>query len=137
MAKKAKPAKAAHLAHDRVVAFIDILGFQDLVEKKMPKDKVFYQWMQETFKELEDQHVAMAEGLVDRMDLFPSNPALQMAHFSDSIVFTSDMEIPEEAPNGPQKAADRVVVMTIMAVIDLFRRGILVRGGIASGWTFH
>lgn len=122
--------KPAHLPHDRVVAFIDILGFEDLVGEM--NDREIYDTVRDALKDIPMRSTSFVMALRGDLTSNDMPQGMQVAHFSDSIVISADM-----STLLPDTAAELVLMLSQFIVTNLFRRGILVRGGIAQGWTFH
>lgn len=126
----------SHLPHERIVAFIDILGFRSLVGR-MSTEPAIYKLIRDALgglaedaRRLRREEREMASLNVD----IAYTPAigLRQAHFSDTVVFSQSID-----PGTSERAAGIVVHYAAVLAGRLLRAGILVRGGIARGWAFH
>jgi hypothetical protein len=114
---------------NRYVAFLDILGFAGLVEKSEKDPTTF------------DKVLAVTRGLAettrivaDEWGMLIDNQDIVSTTFSDSIVIS--------VPEPPDRTAVGSLYAVMFAVQGLFRKllvdlGVLIRGGIARGPTYH
>jgi hypothetical protein len=113
---------SSHLPSQRVVAFIDILGFRSLVSQ-MREDHELFALVRDALSSAKAE--ALRKPPVDEA-------SLQQAHFSDSVVYSAEMD-----PSSPERAVRTIVYRTAFFSGGLLRAGVLTRGGIAMGWMFH
>ncbi len=122
---------ADHLPRKRIVVFVDILGFRDLITR-MPTDPDLYSrvgGLLKTIQQKVEDHYS--KGQPSRL-YGGEDPQIvpQMAHFSDSIVMSFplyDFDLP----------AALAILLAQELTIKLLVSGVFIRGGIASGWTYH
>jgi len=130
-----------HLPEERIVAFIDILGFQELVNR-MPSEPDIFQLIIQTFREITEdfdgiRSLTKKEGLKDEKsekDEDKPNPFLylEQTHFSDSIVISLPIN------NVNKDFYEFWLILTIRRMVStLLLKGILTGGGIARGWCYH
>ncbi|MCZ7617181.1 MAG: hypothetical protein M5U32_02355 [Myxococcota bacterium] len=110
------------------VAFIDILGFSDLIEKSA-EDRSLFEFLRSLLPELRESSGPLLRGLgLDGEVAAAADHALEITAFSDSIVISSTYE-PGGAVLVPEIAA--------LFAFRLLSRGILVRGAIERGSLYH
>lgn len=138
MAQQQKRVKSNrnHLPEERLVAFIDILGFHGKVEE-MSKKADIYERVRRTLEIASDKQVVFRRLLATYKEMGAEEPlavfeGLQMAHFSDNVVFSLPID-----PNRQGESGDWLIFFASYFASRLLRGGILVRGGIARGWTYH
>lgn len=102
---------------ERIVAFIDILGFSALV-KRIGEDPAIHKKLQDALN-----RIKAAKGAPD---ISTSPEKLAVSVFSDSIVISA-----------AEENYHSVVWAAIHLQCDLLAMGVLVRGGISSGKTVH
>ena len=108
---------------EKAVAFIDILGFKELLRRLAHGDEALLEDIKDSLQGLR------AFGRVAEELSFPYRfPAWQATAFSDNIVLSDE---PTSLGVG------RVVESTLMIASMLLERGILSRGGIVIGPLFH
>lgn len=122
------PAQEEALPEDRVVAFVDILGFRSVLSRVFDrKDLALYSRIRKALRSL-----SMHAGITNK-PIFPRpeqlGPATARATaFSDCIVFSDSLEA-----MGVESVAAKVALL----ITWLLRDGILCRGAIAAGPTVH
>lgn len=124
-------AKARYLPEERIVAFIDIMGFQSIVER-MPHDPLLFDSVRGALKSMPKNRKRLLSTMRKDSPGVPKFPGLDLAHFSDSIVLSADMEA-----EGSRVAAEMVIGLSALFMRELLDVGIPVRGGISHGWTYH
>jgi hypothetical protein len=102
---------------NRVVAFIDVLGFESLV-KKLDADSNLHQKLHCALKRIKSCKLYSLSNLASN--------GVEVSVFSDSIVISAK-----------QDNYKMVIWTAIRLQCDLLALGILVRGGIACGKTVH
>lgn len=134
MAKK----KAEHHYENRVVAFVDILGFKDILTKTVDKDN---NDVQSQIDKVTDAYYSMRDVWDLDEEISNENPELKKAYdeiksnskivttFSDSIVISFLQKEPSE------------IFSTLLElkwlIMRLISRGILCRGALAYGKMIH
>jgi hypothetical protein len=113
--------KESMMLEKRAIAFIDILGFKDVV-KRMRSDLGLVNSVHQILQDILQQEQAVYENL-PRILLKES---LEMTSFSDCVVI-SDL----------QQNFDSVMASARSLYLDLLRHGILSRGAITIGTVFH
>lgn len=104
---------------ERIAAFIDILGFSDLIHA-MGQDPDIQQTVAPALGDVVDAEPPGGRGDGQR------EPGLEMTSFSDCTLISSP-------PGGEWTLINVVRVLTL----DFLRRGILTRGGVSSGLLLH
>ena len=110
---------------DRVVAFIDILGFTDIVKNACAGDESSLLRVRSALRSIWSQHFVTNEGLMGMKNLTPEARATA---FSDNIVI-SDLNKPSEI--------SRVFREVAFLAKMLLCAGTPCRGGIATGKMLH
>ena len=115
-----------HLPPLRIVAFLDILGFEDIVSK-METDAGLYDHYKDALN--------LIPKLPESMHIeFPGFPEyVEQATFSDCTVLSLERD---SFINGTV-AETLIIILSGLFGADLLRKGILLRGGITSGWLYH
>ena len=108
--------KPGQFPTDRFVAFIDILGFRDFIERMFNDEPELFGTLLEALES--------ANSMAGERD--PEN-VRAISAFSDSVVISE---------GGPFGTAGLLAYVRAFAG-QLIRRGILCRGGIAQGRTYH
>ncbi|MGG2469320.1 hypothetical protein ACOV1W_16470 [Paraclostridium bifermentans] len=103
----------------RVVVFMDILGFKEMVLDPNRKDNLFY--VMNYFKWTGESNYT---GLLKENDL-----GKEVTVFSDSIVISYDAKI--------QGQVFYILLDIIRIQLDLANRGIILRGGVSIGELYH
>lgn len=103
----------------RVVVFMDILGFKEMVLDPNRKDTLFY--VMNYFKWTGESNYT---GLLKENDL-----GKEVTVFSDSIVISYDAKI--------QGQVFYILLDIIRIQLDLANRGIILRGGVSIGELYH
>jgi hypothetical protein len=131
--KNAPLPSSDHLPRKRIVVFVDILGFSEKIDQ-MPTNPDLYLRMrdlQETIQQIVENHYR--KGQPSKLfECEDPQKVQQMAHFSDSIVvsfplYDSNLLLP----------AALAIQFAQELTIKLLASGVFIRGGIASGWTYH
>lgn len=132
------PSSSTELPEDRVVAFIDILGFKDLVSRLFSPEggSSLHEILGNLQHVAEQQKWAHATNQSRQWmrEVLPSirasdpEPDLQVTAFSDSIVFSDRL---------CESGAREVIIAAQRLAVSLLERGILCRGGISLGPTYH
>lgn len=120
-----------------VVAFIDILGFKEIVKsnEKSKDNKVIYE-LQNAFEQAYKKSIILTQGWLDGMneldkDIISTN--IKHRQFSDNIYFSYDFK----DDNSDFELA--VYIVTIMAAYYqriMLEKGFYVRGGISVGTVY-
>lgn len=106
----------------RYVAFLDILGFQNLVDESASKNSRLFQ-IASTLSDVQPDR--MSSHISKHID--KSSTTFGYAMFSDSIVLYDEM-----APSGLWR-----IIGTALSIAETFEKyGVFCRGGIASGQLF-
>ena len=108
--------KRGEFPDERFVAFIDLLGFRDVLNRMFTNEPQLFKTVLQVLK--------LAKSFADVPD--PENMRAITA-FSDSVVVTS---------GGPFGTAGLFATVGVLAG-ELLKRGILCRGGIARGRMYH
>ena len=103
---------------NRVVCFIDILGFGELI-KSLETDSELHQKLHSALKRIKSYKVSSLEENTAQSDL-------EVSVFSDSIVISSEKD-----------GCHGVVWSSLHLQCDLLSLGILTRGGMSFGKTVH
>lgn len=124
--------KPYQLPPDRLVAFIDILGFRNLVTG-MQADLMNYYFIRDLLKETAILLSEITKPVSNHNNEKISKPldSLETTIFSDSIVLSCP--ISETNP----KSEIFFISFSQFLSARLLRNGISVRGGIARGWCYH
>ena len=116
---------ACNLPLSRVVVFLDILGFRQLIKDMHEKDPTIFNMLQEALSHVEKE-VKRAYMNFPGLENHRIHPGLEMTTFSDCIVIS--------APEGE----DFLVMLYAASLANYFLyRGLACRGGIATGSTHH
>ncbi|WP_454875679.1 hypothetical protein [Pseudomonas farris] len=102
----------------RIVAFVDILGFESLVQK-LENDPALHEKLNYALRRIKHLKVSSLEGNTAQSDL-------EISVFSDSIAISA-----------PKANYHGVIWTAIHLQSDLLTLGILTRGGISCGKTVH
>jgi hypothetical protein len=119
-----------HLPSDRILAFIDFLGFRSLV-RKMEEDPSLHDLIRTTLDEIREK---VEWHSLDRIkardpDFAAESYPIMYTQFSDSLVVSVEANHPHSAQS---------VLMVVSELADrLLLKGIFVRGGISMGWARH
>jgi len=127
--EKKTQVKSEHLPGERVVAFLDILGFREHVQE-MGANPDLFEVIKDMLYQVKEVHKTLTVGV-------PNEPThAELAQFSDSIVLSYPIG---QTPSGDVSAMAEMVIreLTGSLAARLLQSGILVRGGIAIGWTHH
>jgi hypothetical protein len=108
--------KRREFPDERFVAFIDLLGFRDVLNRMFTNEPQLFKTVLEVLE--------LAKSFADTPD--PENMRAITA-FSDSVVITS---------GGPFGTAGLLATVGVLAG-EFLKRGILCRGGIARGRMYH
>jgi len=108
--------KPGEFPTDRFVAFIDILGFRDLIGRMFSDEPSLFTTLLNALE--------LTKGMAGHVD--PQNVRAVTA-FSDSVVISE---------GGPFGTAGVLATVMVLAG-ELLKKGILCRGGIAVGRTYH
>lgn len=141
---------SSHLPSERLVVFIDILGFRDIVNR-MNESPDLYRAIEEIlrkfratrlmqFNELSisaDSYDQCHDGISLRINKSSTTEYLkkvEKAHFSDCLVLSLKL-----TNNILETMVSLSFLTTMVATIavNLLRKGIFIRGGVARGWTYH
>lgn len=116
--------------HERYVAFIDILGFKELIrlsekEEETPGSKPSHLHVSSIFNALD-----WGSSLVSSVkELYEENPPdLKFSTFSDFVVITSDAS---------RTGLEAIVLAVWRITSDWLSKGYISRGGIAKGKVVH
>lgn len=123
---------ADYLPGKRVVLFMDILGFRDLITR-MPKEGHLFSAVMDLLRTVE-QEVKNHYGAGPPSRLYSGEDSQLVSHmtqFSDSIVIS----YPFYSSDDP--AAGFAILDAQRFTKRLFELGFFVRGGIACGWAYH
>lgn len=118
-----------HLPNERVVAFIDILGFCDLVHK-MRDDSELYEIIRVTLDRISESSKQWRDREIEYQNLRSTTPVI--THFSDSIVISCEVD-----SDHPKLACYTVCHSALDYACLNLTNDILVRGGISMGWAYH
>lgn len=111
---------------ERIVAFIDILGFRSLVNSTI--DRETSEVDSDKLKILGDSLMLIKRGFKDSLEDIQKPSDFQITYFSDSIV----VSFPSSVENLS------IVFKTLKCIqIELIEQGILLRGGIVQGKVLH
>jgi hypothetical protein len=102
---------------DRYVAFIDILGFREII-KRSETDPRLYEALVKTLSEIHTREPFEGEETVD----------FQFQTFSDSIVISSASS---------KKGLGYLLAAIHKLTLELMQESLLIRGGIAKGKLYH
>jgi len=103
------------LPTDRYVAFVDILGFRRVVERMFHGEPELYSTTLDCLKQLKVG------------EAFSEDGGSQLTAFSDSIVISV----------GPEEGLPVLTAHLMVLVGALLKQGVLCRGGVALGRTYH
>lgn len=109
------------ILENRAIAFIDILGFKDLMER-MSTDSELVNTVHQILQGILDKEQSVYEDITRA----PFKGTLEMTSFSDCVVI-SDL----------QQNFYSVMASARLLYLDLLRHGILSRGAITVGAVFH
>lgn len=116
MGKKESTKKHATNYEERIVAFVDILGFSAMVDKSANDYKVY-------------ESIKLALETIQKVKSNSEIKGAKVTTFSDSIIISY-----------PTKSNDSLFIILIDLIhlqLHLLQQGILVRGGIAKGKVRH
>lgn len=128
------------LPSDRVVAFVDILGFGDLVRRMFAGDVDLFSSVLNILRGI---NAPLADFDGDEENPVPWSECDETTAFSDSIVLSNAIRKDVRRrmrPGDPSAAVTAVwglVSRTAWLSSSLLTRGILTRGGISIGPTYH
>ncbi len=108
---------------DRVVIFIDILGFRDRIKRTIDKNG------DPNFTEINKIYSALSTIQQEVTTQQSVNPNLSMTHFSDSLVISFDANDPDNFINGFETIKEMLY--------KLVENSFLCRGGAAFGKIVH
>jgi hypothetical protein len=119
--------QSGHLPAEHVVAFIDILGFKNLIRRMAVEPSTYNAVFGVLTRVSGEQELHRKAALARAGDatLIPSQ-------FSDSIVISCPVE---KATEG--EAVTMVLRQAAYIAGEFLLFGILTRGGVARGWTYH
>jgi len=125
-----------YLPSERVVSFIDIIGFSAIINSiTIDQEGCRYKYnliervLNEKSRRLERNRERFSEEAIQRDGLLRSS--MEGALFSDSIVVSSPIN---EKPG----LSETFIIEEIIDMASyLLSDGIFIRGGIASGWCYH
>jgi len=123
--------KGVSLPSERLVLFMDILGFRNLIAR-MSKEPDLYSHVRDALKTM--QRVVRdnyKKGMAGK--LFPGEDSQLVPHmiqFSDCIVISYPLHF-------PALCASLIILNAQELATQLLYEGVLTRGGIACGWTYH
>lgn len=126
IAKGSIEIRTAFEYEERIVAFIDILGFRSLVNGTI--DRETSEVDNDKLKILGDSLMLIKRGFKDSLEDLQKSSDFQITYFSDSIV----VSFPSSVENLS------IVFKTLKGIqIELIEKGILLRGGIVQGKVIH
>jgi len=121
--------KKMEIYQERVVVFIDILGFGNLVESTVVDE------MEDTEK-VETIIECFNNALEDIYDV-SHRDFVQISHFSDSFVISHTIDESYEDKEARNRLYFMVFLITKFIIKAFIKKDILLRGGITRGKVFH